>query len=365
MAATEAKTTQGTTTDSWLDLADAPLLDGLRFRRPRGDDAEYDALAELIGVASRQDAIPWFPSGSMLREEWEEDDKDVFDPPRDAVITEIDRRIVAVSGSYRVIRNGRPVYQVWGHVDPAWRRRGIGTALLAENLRRVEDRAARLGDPRPDGRPEVRSLVGDTEAGAEALLSAVGLVPIRWVFLMRRPTLDDIPEAPLPEGLEIRAVVPAQHRAIILADAEASRDHWDPRDPTESSIKAMFEREELATDLWVVAWYGGQVAGSVQSWIWRHENERLGVRRGWLESISVRRRWRRRGLGRALTAEALRRLKAAGMDDAMLGVDASNPTGALGLYQGLGFEVETRSQIFAWPSQQTDSTDRPPGDPVA
>ena len=50
-----------------------------------------------------------------------------------------------------------------------------------------------------------------------------------------------------------------------------------------------------------------------------------------------------------MTAEALRRLKGAGMEDAMLGVDAENPTGALGLYEGLGFEVDHRSQIFAWP----------------
>ena len=90
--------------------------------------------------------------------------------------------------------------------------------------------------------------------------------------------------------------------------------------------------------LWVVAWDGDEVAGVVQTWIWPEENERLGVKRGWLEHISVRRPWRRRGLGRALTAESLRRLRDAGMDDAMLGVDSENPTGALGLYEGLGFE---------------------------
>ena len=34
----------------------------------------------------------------------------------------------------------------------------------------------------------------------------------------------------------------------------------------------------------------------------------------------------------------------------MLGVDADNPTGALGLYEGLGFEVDNRMEIFGWPS---------------
>ena len=34
------------------------------------------------------------------------------------------------------------------------------------------------------------------------------------------------------------------------------------------------------------------------------------------------------------------------MTDAMLGVDATNPTGALGLYEGLGFEVERRELAY-------------------
>jgi ribosomal protein S18 acetylase RimI-like enzyme len=34
------------------------------------------------------------------------------------------------------------------------------------------------------------------------------------------------------------------------------------------------------------------------------------------------------------------------MDDAMLGVDTENPTGALGLYEGLGFEVDQRTSAY-------------------
>jgi mycothiol synthase len=236
-------------------------------------------------------------------------------------------------------------------VRPGWRRRGLGTALLRENLRRADERARRHGDPRPGGRPEVRSLIATTEPDAAAILSAVGLVPIRWSFLMRRPTLDDIPDAAVPEGLEFRPVEPDQHRAILLADDEAFRDHWEPRDFTESSMKALLDKDELDTSLWVVAWDGDEVAGSAQGWIWPAENEQLGVQRGWLESISVRRPWRRRGLARAMTVEALRRLKAVGTEDAMLGVDADNPTGALGLYESLGFEVDSRMETFGWPGR--------------
>jgi ribosomal protein S18 acetylase RimI-like enzyme len=47
-----------------------------------------------------------------------------------------------------------------------------------------------------------------------------------------------------------------------------------------------------------------------------------------------------------MTAVALGRLRDAGMDEAMLGVDAANPNGALGLYERLGFEVHERSLAY-------------------
>ena len=34
------------------------------------------------------------------------------------------------------------------------------------------------------------------------------------------------------------------------------------------------------------------------------------------------------------------------MTEAMLGVDSENPTGALGLYEGLGFEVTQRASAY-------------------
>ena len=191
-----------------------------------------------------------------------------------------------------------------------------------------------------------RAFAAESEIGHRRLLEDAGFEPIRWFFETRRTPLADVPDVPLPEGLEIRPVTPEQHRAIWEADVEAFQDHWQPRVQTEADFVELFAKDDLDTSLWAVAWDGDQVAGSVQAWIWRGENEQLGVRRGWLEHISVRRPYRRRGLGKALTASALRRLAEAGMDEAMLGVDADSPTGALSLYESLGFEVDQRS--VAW-----------------
>jgi mycothiol synthase len=86
-----------------------------------------------------------------------------------------------------------------------------------------------------------------------------------------------------------------------------------------------------------VAWDRDEVAGSVMTFVWQVENETLGLSRGWLEHISVRRPWRRRGLASALIAEALLALRAAGLREAALGVDAENTSGALRVYEALGF----------------------------
>ena len=324
-----------------LDLAGAPPIPGLRFRRPRGDEADYAAMAAVVVAANTHDRVPYLPSPGNMREELS--GSDALDERADVVLAEIDGRVVAEAGVERVMRAGIAVYQTWGHVVPEVRRRGIGRAMLAENIRRARERAT--GEP--DGQPwDIRDHAEDGEAGHVALLTDAGFRPIRYYFAMLRPTLDDVPDVALPAGLEIRPVSPDQHRAIWEADAEAFQDHWQVREPTDADFELLFGREELDTSLWIVAWDGGEIAGVVQSWIWGEENERLGVRRGWLEHISVRRPWRRRGLGRAITAAALHRLREVGMTEAMLGVDADNPTGALGLYEGLGFEVYQRSAMY-------------------
>ena len=135
-------------------------------------------------------------------------------------------------------------------------------------------------------------------------------------------------------------------RMIIAAENEAFRDHWGHREMTESTYRQTYDRPELDTDLWVVAWSDDEIAGVVQNWIWPEENERLGVKRGWLEHISVRRPWRRQGLARAITAASLVRLREAGMEDAMLGVDSENANGALGLYESLGFDIASRASAY-------------------
>jgi mycothiol synthase len=268
---------------------------------------------------------------------------DGADPVNDIVLVEVDGRLVAGTGLERTLRDVGPTYDIWGAVDPAFRRRGLGTALLRWTMDHARVRASREDPHTPI---HVRGFTEDTETGHRALLEAAGFETVRHFFLMRRAGLNDIPDAPLPEGLEIRPVAEDQWRTIFEAENEAFRDHWGHREMTDSDFRRTYDAAELDTDLWVVAWDGDQVAGVVQTWVRPEENERLGVKRGWLDHISVRRSWRRRGLARAITAASLVKLRERGLAEAMLGVDSENPNGALGLYEGLGFGVYSRATAY-------------------
>jgi mycothiol synthase len=317
-----------------------PRLPEVRFR-PFRDEADYERLAVLIRVTNRHDDIPWLPTVSNLRSEME--NRTSVDPKRDVLLAEEDDRTVGMTWVERVVRDGGPVYEMWGAVLPDVRRHGLGTALLDWSLARIRQRAVNE-DP---GVPiVVQGESEEQEVGHGALLATAGLTAVRRFFLMRRPTLENVPDVPLPDGLEIRPITEDQRRPILEAEFEAFKDHWGTREPSEEHFSLTLSRAELDTDLWLVAWDGDQVAGVVENWIWADENAELGVRRGWLERISVRRPWRRRGLARALTARSLVRLREAGMDEGMLGVDSENANGALGLYERLGFEVHSRSAAY-------------------
>ena len=83
---------------------------------------------------------------------------------------------------------------------------------------------------------------------------------------------------------------------------------------------------------------GDEVAGMVLNFINPAENDEYKRKRGYTEGISVRRPWRRRGLARSLLAQSLRYFKQLGMNEAALGVDTENPSGALKLYESVGFQ---------------------------
>ena len=77
----------------------------------------------------------------------------------------------------------------------------------------------------------------------------------------------------------------------------------------------------------------------MKSFIDTAQNDEFARKRGWTEAISTSRRWRRRGVAKALIVESIRELADRGMTEVALGVHTENPNGAYDLYESLGYEV--------------------------
>lgn len=326
-----------------LRLAERPRIERLAFR-PFDPERDYEPLAELKRAANLEDGVDWLPTAEALRLDFTHAAE--FDPRRDVLLAELEGAVIGAAETSVRMRDGIAVHEVDGWVRPGWRRRGLGRALLQW----TEARAANLAQV--DGRTVERALAAgpdEDQVGACALYDRAGYRVVRYGLMMVRDLREAIPDPLLPDGLEVRPVRPAEHRRIWDADTEAFEDHWGRAERTDADFEGWFAVPELDTDRWHVAWDGDEVAGSVMAFVFRDENEALGVSRGWLEHISVRRPWRRRGLASALIARSLRDLRDLGLHEAALGVDAENVTGALRVYEALGFRRHRTSRWYRKP----------------
>ncbi len=106
--------------------------------------------------------------------------------------------------------------------------------------------------------------------------------------------------------------------------------------------------EDPLTDpsLWQVAWHGDEVAGMVLNFLDRAENEAMGRQRGYTEDIAVVKPYRQRGLAKGLITKSMRMFKEMGMTETALSVDTENPSGALKLYQNLGYSTDRKSVVY-------------------
>jgi ribosomal protein S18 acetylase RimI-like enzyme len=163
---------------------------------------------------------------------------------------------------------------------------------------------------------------------------------------METADLENIPDVPLPEGLEVRPVRPEDYRKVWEASVEAFRDHWGAVETDPNDFERTMSNPMNDPKLWVVAWDGDEVAGSIMNYINHAYNEKSGRKLGYTESISVRRPWRRKGLARAMLSHSMKMHKSLGMTQTALGVDTQNASGALELYKNMGYEVVTQSTTY-------------------
>ena len=327
-----------------------PAVPGLRFRRFQGED-DYPRMLAVI-------------QGSKLTDQVERSDtlEDITrnyahltnsDPYEDMIFAEVNGEVVGYGRvEWRLNDQGQWLGFHLAFLHPEWRRLGIGSAMLRYEELRLRQIAGRLqseGVIGPENPRYFETFVFDTETGRDALLKREGYSPARVEHFMRRPLSEPIDIPPMPEGLEVRQVSRAQARAVWDAATEAFRDHWNFVEPSEQEYQGFVEGRTFDPSLWMVAWDGEQVAGSVQNFVDEEENREYGRRRGYTEGISVRRAYRKRGLATALLSRSLQMFKDMGMEEAALGVDSQNLSGAFRLYERVGFRVYKRITLYRKP----------------
>ncbi|MBC7220387.1 GNAT family N-acetyltransferase [Candidatus Bipolaricaulota bacterium] len=237
----------------------------------------------------------------------------------------------------------RPMF--WGRVHPTHRGRGVGSALVNW----AEERAQRsLALAPPEAQVTLGQGVWEQDQAAHALLLAHGYTVARRFFRMKTAFNGAIPEPAWPEGITVRTFDPERDlEAVVRAVDDAFQDHWGHvPGPVEQRLPLwrqwISDDAEFDPTLWFLAVDRDEIVGV--SLCRRTDAE--DPDQGWVNTLGVRRPWRRRGIALALLYHSFRELRARGRTGVGLGVDATSLTGADRVYARAGMWPERVSMTM-------------------
>ena len=325
-----------------IEIDDAPRIGGLVFRHLNGP-SDYSGIVSAIESSQKADRIETTTTVESLARKLEHPFN--MDPSKDMLIAEIDGEII---GSTLVWWMDDPkdtrFYMFSSNLVPGWREKGIRSCMLRYCERRLRDIAK---DQNTDRKRYFRAFARETEEHWRKVLESEGYRVLLYSFKMIRTDLDNVPDLSLPEGVEIRPGREEDVELFFAAWNEATKDMNDAPRLADEMIEQMKMDPSWNPSLWQLAWHDGKVIGTVMVVIDSIENEKFNRRRGVTELISVARPWRSKGIAKAMIAKALRTLREEGMNEASLGVDANNASGALALYERMGYK-STECLISYW-----------------
>jgi len=247
----------------------------------------------------------------------------------------------------RGVADGHFKVHMQGSVLPTRRARGIGGLLAAGMVQR----AAQARDERRPDLPARLVVTGLSSDAAQAdLLASVGMRAERWNFRMRMP-LDAVPPArALPEGYRLCGYDSSMTDALRRAHNAAFLDHPNFTPWSEVMWRQFVTgSHSFRPDLCFVASADGsdEIVAYVHTAEYDAAFAATGRREAYVGKVGTLRGHRAKGLATALLGHALHAYRDAGYDEASLDVDSENPTGALGVYRGVGFSVESRWTNYA------------------
>lgn len=258
------------------------------------------------------------------------------DPERDSMVWFGPDGLLVAAGAVCAPPPGGSRCETFDGVHPGWEDRGVGRVLFGWALDRVREMHAAQ---EPGSAWDYLATAYAADARAIATLSSMGLVPVRYFFEMVADPAR-APEVPVPDGLRVVAYHPELAEALYEAHEEAFADHWGfEREPYHEFRGFVVDAADFRADLTLLAVDGDAIAGYVTSFEGADGRHFIG-------QVGTRRPWRRRGVAGALVARSMALAAASGRTVSQLGVDSENPTGAMGVYERLGFA--TTSQMVAF-----------------
>lgn len=307
------------------------LETGLSVRPARVEDAP--AIAGLMGAVDVADGLePWVAEADV-REDLNDPDLQL---ETDTWVVEDGQVLVGYAELWNAREEGADALEAQVWTAPSHLGRGIGSFLL-ERTEEAADLAAQCLSRRP---LLLRNFIWANSGSARALLTERGYACVRHYFHMAIP-LDAVGDPPpVPAGLELRSLsLPADltelHRLIV----DAFKDHWNWSPiPFESFSRRLLERDDFDPELTPLLFEGGDLIGASLN------GTKIG--QGWVDDLAVREDARGRGLGELLLRHTFARFKQKGWTKVGLGVDSSNATGAVRLYERVGMHITRQFDAY-------------------
>lgn len=308
-------------------------IGGLTFRP--GSVADIPAVHELAVAVAAVDDPHERPSTDDLANTFSTEG---LDPARDSVVGVDAEGHVHAYGIVIGIPSGVTAARVVlvGAVRPELRGQGIGRRVMAWQVSRARQQLAALDVDLPG------AIDLSASAGSPTLRLAArsGLLPVRHWTDMEAPLVGTEPPVvpALPDGLVLRAATPDDIEPMRIAKNDAFRDHWGSQPMVASDWNGFLTTGKTRLDLSRVVL---DTDGSVLAFTVVESDPEAFAARGRsfadLHWVGVVRRARGRGIAPVVVGATLDAIRAAGLDAAVLLVDAENPSGAVALYERLGF----------------------------
>ena len=306
-------------------------------------DSDYDALADVFNQADLADGRAQHQVADEIREEFESHPVDLADHTLAAWRN--DDLVGAVYAYYLPSEVREVRCYVMGAVRPEYRGQGIGRVLLAWGMEKAESLLRSTNNDLPK---YLRVDVSRANHSALRLLERAELQPIRYFADLHRPLATLEPASATSASATPASAEPANFRIVPwdLARNEEARnvknlafqDHWGSTPTLPEWWATQTTGFGARTDLsYFAVDRHDAIVGILLSRRYENDDELLGAKYAWVNSIGTLAAWRGRGVASQLLRTALARYRAEGMDYAALGVDSDNPTGAYRLYESLGF----------------------------